>query len=216
MICVDTKPIDISIPLTTRIPVWPDSPGVRTQLLKDFESGDGVTVTELALDVHTGTHIDAPLHLVPRGATVGDLGLQPVIGPAVVVDLSSARELNAETLDAAVSYGVDRLLLRTRNSTDPTYQSGPFRDDYAALTRDGADWAASRQLRLVGIDYLSIQRFRDPPDTHRVLLEAGVCIVERLNLVHVPPGEYWLVCFPLRLDTAEAAPARAVWFRAAS
>jgi arylformamidase len=200
------------MPLTDRIPVWPDSPGARTQSLMDFDSGHSVMVTELALDVHTGTHIDAPLHCIPRGATLEDLGLQPVIGPVYVVDLSSARELNAEALDAAVPHGVERLLLRTRNSTDPSYQSGPFRDDYAALTRDGADWAVSRELRLIGIDYLSIQRFCDPPDTHRVLLEAGICILEGLNLVHVQAGRYVLVCLPLRLATVEAAPARAVLF----
>jgi arylformamidase len=206
----NTAFVDISMPLTDEMPVWPGSPGARTRLLKDFASGDEATVTGLDLDVHTGTHADAPRHSIPGGATMGEMGLRPMVGPALVVDVSAEADVNAKTLEALVPDGTDRLLLHTRNSTDTGYQSGPFREDYAALTLDAAEWAASRGLSLIGIDYLSIQLFTDSPDTHRVLLGGNVCILEGLNLVEVKAGEYFLVCLPLRLEQSEAAPARAI------
>src|SRR5207302_1517819 len=105
-----------------------------------------------------------------------------------------ADAIGRNELDAArVPDGTTRLLLRTRNSEDDAYSEGPFREDFAALSLDGAEWAVERGLRLVGIDYLSIQRYADSFDTHRVLLGAGLCIVEGLDLRQVAPGPYTLV-----------------------
>jgi arylformamidase len=165
------------------------------------------------MDVHTGTHVDAPLHVLDGGASVEDVGLSPFIGPVYVADIQDTERVHRRALDAAqVPLGTTRLLLRTLNSTDPAYIEGPFRDDFAALTLDAAEWVVERGLRLVGIDYLSIQRFEDSLDTHRVLLRAGVCILEGLDMRNVAAGMYTLLCLPLRLAHAEAAPARAILF----
>lgn len=206
------KPIDISIPLNGRTPIWPGSPGFSSRLRMAIDRGDDANVTELTLDVHTGTHVDAPLHFVRHGAPLGDIELATFVGPAHVVELGGVDCLDADALATAVPDGVERLLLRTANSVDPSFESAPFREDYVGLTLDGAEWLVSRGIRLVGIDYLSVQRFSDPPETHRVLLRAGICILEGLSLRAVGHGLYFLVCLPLRLENAEAAPARAVLF----
>jgi arylformamidase len=201
---------DISLPLDSDLPTWPDSPGVLTTWRASIKRGDVANVTQLSMDVHSGTHVDAPCHFLDDGATVDDLGLAPFVGSAVVIDTGAAPEITAEVLSAAsIPPDAQRLLLRTANSSQ--LSGAPFRDDYAALTLDGAQWLVDTcDLRLVGIDYLSIQRYTEPPDVHRTLLGSGLAILEGLCLKDVVPGAYELVCLPLRLIGVEGAPARAI------
>lgn len=201
---------DISLPLDAELPTWPDSPGLRTTWRTAIANGAVANVTQLSMDVHTGTHIDAPRHFLDDGATVDELGLAPFVGPAVVLDTGRAEALTAEVLGAAsIPEGTERLLLRTLNSSLP--MCAPFRESYAALTLDGAQWLVDTcDLRMVGIDYLSIQRYTEPPDVHRTLLRSGLAILEGLCLKDVAPGAYELVCLPLRMVGVEGAPARAI------
>jgi arylformamidase len=202
---------DISVPLADDLPTWPGSPGVLTQLRTSIDSGDHANVTQLSIDVHSGTHVDAPCHFIARGATVEDLGLEPFIGPAFVLDTGPTKEITAAVLEATqIPNDTRRLLLRTANSSRRNQYHQPFDEDYAALTLDGAEWLAAKQLRLVGIDYLSIQRYSEPPDVHRALLGGGVPILEGLVLADVTPGPYELVCLPIRLVEVDGAPARAI------
>ena len=151
------------------------------------------------MDVHVGTHVDAPAHFIEGGATLDAVGLDPFLGPAYVAEIDATDRIDAAALEAAeIPDGTERLLLRTRNSSDDAYLHGPFREDFAALTAEGARWVVERGLALVGIDYLSIQRFDDPPDTHRILLGAGVCILEGIDLRAVGEGRYRLVCLRWR------------------
>jgi len=203
--------IDISMPVDAATPTWPGSPGVKTTSRMSLGAGDEANVTQLELDVHTGTHVDAPLHFVAGGRDMEAIGLDALVGPAIVVDTGDAMDVDAALLDALrVPAGTERLLFRTRNSQDPSWFQSPFREDYAALTADAATWVVEHGVRLVGIDALSIQRYRDPADTHQILLGADVCVVEGLVLDRVAPGPYDLVCLPFRLTGTEAAPARAV------
>jgi arylformamidase len=159
--------------------------------------------------------VDAPLHFVEGGASVEQLSLDTLVGPSLVVgfgpDVDAITPAHLEAL--ALPSRTERLLLKTRNSVlwdDPTH---PFSSEYVALTSEAATWLVGRGVRLVGIDYLSIQRFEDAePLTHRVLLEAGVIIVEGLNLSQVEPGPYHLACLPLKLVGSDGAPARAVLY----
>jgi arylformamidase len=183
---------------------------MRLESVLRLEAGDEVNLSRLDCDVHTGTHIDAPRHFLIEGATVDQLPLETLIGEAWVAHVPDAEDVSARTLDDLdLPRQARRLLLRTRNSEWRASGETAFREDYAALTRDAAEWVVHRRIRLVGIDYLSIQRYRDPPDTHRILLRAGVVIVEGLNLAGIPGGRYELICLPLRLVGAEGAPARA-------
>jgi arylformamidase len=202
---------DISVPLGASLPTWPDSPGISTRLRLSIEKGDVANVTQLEMDVHTGTHVDAPRHFVEGAATIEELGLDPFIGPAIVIDTGDAGEIDSGVLRAAgVPAEADRVLLRTRNSSAKSMYSAPFDETYAALTLDGASWLAEQNVRLVGIDYLSIQRYDESPEVHRVLLNKGIAILEGISLRDVPAGPCDLICLPLNLPGAEAAPARAI------
>jgi len=201
---------DISLPLDSDLATWPGSPGVLTTSRMSIERGDAANVTQLSMDVHSGTHVDAPCHFIDTGQSIDELGLDPFVGPAVVLDTGPAKEIDGAVLDAAaIPPDTKRLLLRTVNSSQPA--RAPFREDYAALTLDGAEWLVdARDLELVGIDYLSIQRYTEPPDVHQTLLGSGLAILEGLDLRGVAPGAYELVCLPLRLIGVEGAPARAI------
>jgi arylformamidase len=202
---------DISVALDGDLPIWPGSSGVLTELRMSISQGDDANVTQLSIDVHSGTHVDAPRHCIANTETLEELGLNPFIGAAVVVDTGLAKEITASVLAAAmIPDDTERLLLRTANSLRPDIYQTPFDEDYAALTLDGAEWLAAKDLRLVGIDYLSIQRYTEPPDVHRALLGAGMSILEGLRLAEVAPGPYELVCLPIRLVNVEGAPARAI------
>jgi arylformamidase len=202
---------DISVALGCDLPTWPGSPGVLTKLRMSIAQGEDANVTQLSIDVHSGTHVDAPRHCIDQGETLEEVGLDPFIGPAVVLDTGPAKEITAAVLDAAkMPVGTERLLLRTANSSQPDMYHRPFDEDYAALTLDGAEWLADKHLRLVGIDYLSIQRYSEPPDVHRALLGAGIPILEGLRLAEIAPGPYELICLPIRLVNVEGAPARAI------
>lgn len=204
---------DISAQLSDDLPVWPGSPGVQTHLRMSIEQGDDANVSQLTMDVHTGTHVDAPWHFASDGAAVENVGLEPFVGAAIVADMGSALEVTAASLESLdLPQSADRLLLRTANSSTADLYSTPFNDDYAALTLDAAQWLAARGLMLIGVDYLSVQRYTMTTDIHRVILGAGIAILEGLDLRRVTPGEYELICLPLRLAGVEAAPARAVLF----
>lgn len=201
--------LDISTPLDARTPVWPGSPGFASSAHLSLAAGDVANATLIEMDVHCGTHVDAPRHFVEGGASLDVLGLGPLVGPAWVADAVGHSALDAAVLEALdIPPATTRLLLQTDNSSGP--RETPFREDYVALTADAAQWVVDRGLELVGIDYLSIQRFRDPPDTHQILLGAGTVILEGLDLGDVRAGPWTLMCLPLRLVNTEAAPARAL------
>lgn len=203
-------PIDISVRLHPEMPTWPGSVGYQRRLAQSIITGGIANVSTIEMDVHCGTHIEAPMHFIDGGAPVETIPIDTLVGPAWVVELAAVDRIDAESLEAAVPPGeVRRLLLRTRNSELWAAQAA-FATDYVALTRDGAEWVARRGVRLIGVDYLSVQRFGDDPETHRVLMRANVAILEGLDLSHAPPGHYRLTCLPMYLADAEAAPARAI------
>ena len=137
--------------------------------------------------------------------------METLVGPAVVASLHDVASVTAADLEALDLPGdVQRLLLKTRNSDLWANGVNEFRPDFVALTADAADWVVQREMLLIGVDYLSVQRFRDGPQVHVTLLQAGVVILEGLNLSSAPPGKYELVCLPLKLADADGAPARAI------
>ncbi len=203
--------IDISLLVRPDMPFWPNSEGYRIRRTREIAAGDTANVSLITSDVHVGTHVDAPLHFIEGGAAVEQLPLEVLIGPARVVYLPEVDAITAEVLNALnLPADTRRLLFRTRNSRLWAEGVPTFREDYVALTLDGAQWIVERGIALIGNDYLSVQRYRDTPEIHRVLLRAGVVLVEGLNLDGVAPGLYELICLPVKLLGAEGAPARAV------
>lgn len=209
---IDT--LDITVPIRPGMPLYPGDPPVRLARVAALAAGDEANVSRLDFGLHTGTHIDAPLHFFAGGAAIEQTPLDALIGPAWVAGATACdRHIDAAALARlAIPAGTRRLLLKTTNSR--LWQQPGFSTDYIALTEDGAHAAVALGLRLIGIDYLSIAPFADPAPAHRALLGAGVVILEGLDLSRVAPGPYRLICLPLLVSGADGAPARAVLERA--
>jgi arylformamidase len=203
---------DISVPLGSGTPVWPGSAGIKLEQTRSIGAGYHANESRLNCDVHSGTHIDAPLHFIPGGNDTSRIPLDALVGKALVCTLLTDSHVTSVDMEnAGIQAGTERLLLKTRNSRLWKKYGNVFQADYVALTPGAARWLADRKIRLVGIDYLSIQPFEDKTqETHKILLSAGIVILEGINLVDVEPGVYELVCLPLRLDNADGSPARAI------
>lgn len=172
--------------------------------------GAGANVSTIRFGSHTATHVDAARHFFDDGQPVDLIPLEKLVGRALVVRFpDDVRSIGEAELRNVALAGHTRILLATRNSG--FLADKEFRSDYTFLAPDGAAFLVEHGIDLVGIDYLSIEQFRSGHHrTHRTLLERSVVIVEGLDLSAVPPGEYELVCLPLRLDGCDGAPARAI------
>jgi arylformamidase len=202
---------DISLAITPGMPVWPGDPGVELERVTEIAKGANSNASRLTLGVHSGTHVDAPVHFLDGDTSVESLALETLTGRATVVDLPQAEVLDAATLGAAgIPPGTQRLLFKTRNSAYWTRGEKSFQTDFVAVDAGGAEWLVSQGVRLVGVDYLSVAPFKQSRPTHRTLLGAGVVVVEGLDLSQVGPGTYTLYCLPLKLVGSDGAPARAI------
>lgn len=202
---------DVSVPIRDGGLVYPGNPAIHIELQQAIAKGAGANVSHVDFGSHTGTHVDAPRHFFDDGAGVDQIPLDVLIGQAMVVsfgdDVRAVTRGDLERLDLT---GVQRLLLHTRNSTYLT-QDPDFHQDYTYLAPDGAEHLVAQGVKLVGIDYLSIEQFHSGHHrTHLTLLGAGIVIVEGLNLDGIADGRYELCCLPLRLAGCDGAPARAV------
>jgi arylformamidase len=205
---------DVSLGVGPEMLTWPGDPPVEVDPAKRIAKGDSSNVSELRLGTHTGTHVDPPFHFVPGGATAESLDLTVLVGPALVADLRDAgASITPAELDALnIPEGTERVLFRTPNSE--LWSSGKpveFPETYTALAPDGARWCVDRGIRLVGTDFLSIEQKGTPGHpTHVTLLEAGVIILEGLDLSAIDPGAYELAVLPLKILDGDGAPARAI------
>ncbi len=204
--------IDISVGIDESLVVWPGSPSVRFSAIKDMNAGDGVNDTLFSGSVHSGTHIDAPSHYVKGGKSVEALDLDILIGEVYVLYLPDVKEISAEILqnNAHLFSGAKRVLFKTDNSSLWRDGDNSFYEDFVALTEDAAQWVVDNDIWLVGIDYLSIQRFTGQDRVHNILLGAGVVVLETLDLSSVEQGWYKLVCLPVKFNGIEASLTRAI------
>jgi arylformamidase len=202
---------DISLGVAPGMPIWPGDPPLELERFSSIAAGQEVNVTRLASCAHIGTHVDAPLHFIDGGASVDQLSLKDLNGRAYVVDLPHADVLDRKTLEAArIPQRTRRLLFKTRNSKLWVKGETAFQEDFVAIDASGAEWLVNKGVRLVGVDYLSVAPYDAPAPTHRILLGAGVVVVEGLNLSDVTQGRYTLHCLPVKLVGADGAPARAI------
>jgi len=192
------------------VPVYPGDATPSFTFLKSMALGDKLNLSELRLGAHTGTHIDAPLHFIAEGAAVDQIPLEKLIGPALVIACSpSAAIIDAAELNKHRWQGAKRVLFKTRNSYDNFWADRQFHKDFVAIAPDAARLLAEAGVELVGIDYLSVEKFGSPePLAHLALLRKGVVIVEGLDLRQVEPGEYDAIVLPIKLAGREAAPTR--------
>lgn len=197
-------------PATT--PVYEGDAPMRFEFLKDMRRGDGFTLSVYSLGAHSGTHIDAPMHFIRDGASIDRVPLEPLIGPARVIEVADGvQAIDAAELGRHEWRGAQRVIFRTRSSVRGWMSSSTFHRDFAYIAPDAAQLLADAGVLLVGIDYISAEQFGAPaPTTHRILLGKGIPIVEGLSLEAVRPGEYDLIVLPMKVAGHEGAPARAV------
>jgi arylformamidase len=202
------KVYDVSVPLRADMPTYAGEPAPSLDFGRLLSKGDSATVSVLSLGSHTGTHVDAPAHFLDGAPGVDSLPLDALVGPAHVAEFGGDTHITAADLDSmAIPADCQRVLFKTRNGR--LWDDPNFHTDFIALAPDAARALAERGMRLVGIDYLSIERFRaSPHEVHETLLANGVVILEGLDLRRVAPGQYLLVCAPLNVVGAEGAPAR--------
>ncbi len=205
--------LDVTRPISPQLSVWPGDPPVAvTPLAGARESYP--RVSHISLGSHTGTHVDPPAHFIAGGLTVERLDLDILLGPAWLMSVPGPGPITAQALDAgSAPSGVTRLLIRTNNSA-PDAAKLDFDPDFVALSPDAARWVLARGIRLVGIDGPSIAPFGDDSTpVHLTLLEAGVIVVEGLELTQAAPGPYELICLPLAIAGGDGAPARVLLIR---
>jgi arylformamidase len=208
------KAYDISILLGVESTNWPGDPPYRRWLRMALADGGIADVSMLEMTAHTGTHVDSPAHFLPGGKRLDDYRAEDFILPAVVVDAGDAAVVEADLVAGADIQPGQAVLFRTANSTSGRIAAGAFFRDGVYLSAEAAKLCVERSARLVGIDYFTV----DAADSttfpaHHALLAAGVPVLETVNLRAVPPGQYTLICLPLRLAGAEGSPVRAVLVR---
>jgi arylformamidase len=202
---------DVTVPIRAGMPVYEGDPNVEVASWSALAKGDSSNVSFLHMGAHTGTHVDAPAHFIAEGRRIDAVSLDILIGPARLVRVpDQATEIDANFVAGCDLNGIERVLFHTRNSS---FWNEGFRKDFTHLLPEAAELLVSSGVRLVGTDYLSIEKFHSGHHrTHLTLLSQNVIIVEGLNLSEVPAGDYELICLPLRIadGAGDGAPARVV------
>jgi len=198
---------DISVPIRADMPIYAGDPEVELERASSIAEGGHANVSKVSMGVHTGTHVDAPVHFIEGAAGMESVSLDALCGPAVVVDGTSLEgdvigEADLQALE--IPEGAERVILKTRNSE--LWNRDDFTRDFLRLDGSGARYLVARGVRTIGIDYLSV----GDHEAHRELLGAGVVPVEGLDLRGIEPGSYTFICLPLDLVGSDGAPARAI------
>ncbi len=201
------KIIDITLSINENIPVYPGDAKFKATPICTIEKS-GCNMQQLNLGTHTGTHIDAPLHFLANGSSIDEIPLEIFFGKSQVIEIDEPR-ITKTAIDKFFIDGINRVLFKTPNSY--LLEDKEFHKEYVYLTEDGADFLINKNVKLVGIDYISIERFGTADFiVHKKLFSANMCILEGINLKEVDPGIYTLVAFPLPFEGLDGSPVRAV------
>jgi arylformamidase len=200
---------DVTVPLSAAVPVFPGDPRFHMEFTHRIADGQPYNVARITMGAHSGTHVDAPYHFLADGGTVDQLPLEILIGKCRVIDIGARDRIERADLESQDLRDDLRVLLKTRMSGQLKVRE--FQQDFVYLTPDAAQYLAQAGIKLVGIDYLSVERFGSEDfAAHHALLGAGVVIIEGLDLSEVEAGEYDMTCLPLRIVGADGSPARVV------
>jgi arylformamidase len=200
---------DISQTLSEKTAVWPGDQKFRVRWSMRIDRGDSCNVSAITMSAHTGTHLDAPYHFDASGADIATVPIDKLVGPARIVRVPpELPSISAGFLETLEWSGVERVLFHT-----PASNSGEerFFRNFAFLTGDGAKFLSRLPLVLVGTDAPSVDVVTSKTlDSHKELLAGGIAILEGLRLAHVPPGDYELICLPLKFAGLDGSPVRAI------
>lgn len=189
---------------------WPGDTPVRIERIQDMERGAAHNLSTMVMGSHTGTHMDAPLHFLREGQGIDEMPLSVTVGRARVIQIYDAESVKPEELAQHRLRRGERILFKTLNSRHGG-QRETFVEDFVFISPEAARFLAERGVKVVGVDYLSVGGFKGGgAETHRALLEAGIWLIEGLDLSPVLPGKYDLICLPLKLARGDGAPARAI------
>ncbi|MFC2031967.1 cyclase family protein [Chloroflexota bacterium] len=202
--------IDISVPLSDAMVHWPGDPPVSIKRVKDIEQGDTANLSVISMGVHTGTHVDAPIHFVKQGQGIDKIPIDTLVGRVRVIEIRDPDSIKPEELAGQRIRRGERILFKTRNSSH-VWQKDEFVEDFVFISDAAADFLVDRGVRLVGVDYLSVGSLKYGGSyVHKKLLNGGVWIIEGLDLSNVTFGKYELMCLPLRIVGGDGAPSRAI------
>jgi arylformamidase len=204
------KIFDVTVPISGETPIYAGDPPAKVESAKRLANGDSANVSELAFGAHTGTHVDAPNHFIEGARKVDELDFDKLIGPCRIVRVPDDVQ-TIETTHFGNIEGIERVIFKTKNSV--FWNEAKFRSDFAYLSPAAAEVLAARGVKLVGIDYLSIEKFHSGDHAvHKTLLRSEIVILEGLDLRNVDPGDYELICLPLKYIGGEGdgAPARTI------
>ena len=203
------KLIDVSVPLDAQLPTYPHNTPFSLEPIKRIARGDSSNVSTLHMSAHTGTHVDAPRHFFDEGPGTESLPLELLIGRARVIEVNSRAGVAAKDLDAIDLADDIRVLIKTLNSR--LWGAPEFHEDYVGVLESGAKHLVEHGIKVVGVDYLSVEKFHNPgAPAHHILLGAGTIVIEGLDLRGIEPGVYEMFCLPLRVVGSDGAPARVV------
>ena len=204
--------IDISLPIYAGMVGGPNDPRVKIKLVRDPDKGAPVTMAQITMISHTGTHIDSPRHFFRDRTTIDDLPLDTFIGPARVIAIKDTDFIKSAELEPYDIQPGERILFKTKNSSW-VYDSDTFVTPYVYISNEAAKYLVEKKVRLVGIDYITVGGYNPREqnrEVHVIFLDGGVSILEEVNLKGVKPGRYELLAVPLRLRKGDAAPCRAI------
>ena len=206
----DGEWLDVSVTVRHGMPHWPGNPPIVLERVQDIGLGDECNVSHLAMGVHSGTHMDGPVHFIHDAHGLDEMPLTATMGDARVIEIADPARITADELRAHAPQRGERLLFHTQNS-ERCWDAGHFVEDFVSVGEDAAVFLVECGVRTVGIDYLSVGGYAsDGASVHRILIDAGVWIIEGLDLSGVPAGDYELICLPVKLHGSDGAPARAV------
>ncbi|WP_036487974.1 cyclase family protein [Myxosarcina sp. GI1] len=202
--------IDVSLTIHTGMAHWPDNPGIKIEPSLCLAHGDVCNVSKLTLGSHTGTHVDGLNHFIKGGLGIDKMPLDATIGKARVIGIEDTESIKVAEIAPHNLQAGDRVLFKTVNS-ERCYQQDDFVEDFVYISTEAAEYLAERQVRTVGVDYLSVGGYQgNVVEVHHALLGSGIWVIEGLNLSAIAPGEYELICLPIKIQDGDAGLARAI------
>jgi arylformamidase len=202
--------LDISLTIYPGMPYWPDNPAVSVEPSQCLAHGDVCNVSKMTIGTHTGTHVDGINHFIPGGLGVDRMPLDATIGKARVIAIKNPESITVAEIEPHQIQAGERILFKTQNS-DRALKSAQFREDFVYISTEAAHYLAEKKIRTVGVDYLSVGGYQgNVVEVHQALLGSGIWAIEGLNLSEVEPGEYELICLPIKLKDGDGGLARAI------
>jgi len=205
--------IDISYPLKKGMLHWPQDPvppSVESNAMTVEEVGT-ITMSQMTINSHHGTHVDAPRHFFPDGKTIDEMPLDAIMGPARVIEIKDTESIKPQELELHNIQPGERILFKTVNSS--YYQKEKFVEDFVHISTEGAHYLKDKRVSVVGIDYLAVGSFRDRDnlvEVHKVLVGNGIWVLEAIDLSGVKAGRYEIICLPIKIEHGDGAQARAI------